>query len=101
MEPIKYTPAPAEDALRYQIDRLIKDLFKDFLSILTEVGVEHDAALAKLEKALPPEYHSHLDLADYLPPEKGQRLRKHVLDRGNDTLRSISEFFKFYTIQHK
>ncbi len=101
MDPIKYIPAPAEDVLRFQVERVVKDLFKEFLCTLEEVGVEHDAALAKLEKALPPEYHHHLDLADSLPPEKGQRLRKRVLDRGNDTLRAIQDFFKFYTIQNK
>lgn len=93
--------ADPKEVLRFQQHRVITLLFRHFLTLLEDLGLEHDEALAKLAAALPPEYHSFLDLADYLTPEKGQRLRKKVLDSGNDTLRSLDDVLESFTITFK
>lgn len=101
MDRIDHTPAPAEAVLRFQQTRLVKSLYIEFLLILQEIGHEHDEAMAKLEKALPKEYQSYVELADYLLPEKGQRLRKRVLDRGNDILRELETLVNTLHIELK
>jgi hypothetical protein len=93
--------ADPKEVLRFQQHRVITLLFRHFLTVLEDLGLEHDEALAKLTAALPIEYHSFLDLADYLTPEKSQRLRKKVLDSGNDTLRSLDDILESFTINFK
>lgn len=101
MDRIDHTPAPAEAVLRFQQERIVKNLFIEYLLILEELGHEHDNAMAKLEKALPKENQPFVDLADYLTPEKGERLRKRVLDRGNDALRNLREVVNGFDISLK
>ena len=48
-------------------------LFKEFLVTLEELAEEHDEALAKLAAALPSEYHTHLNLADYYTIDKAKK----------------------------
>lgn len=91
MERIAYTPAPADAVLCFQQQRIVTLLFAEFLQILESVENDHDIALDKLLKALPEQYRPFVDLADYLTPEKGQELRKRVLDKGNDTWRSLND----------
>ncbi len=95
-----YTADPKE-VLRFQQHRVITLLFRHFLTLLEDLGLEHDEALAKLAAALPAEYHTYLDLADYLTPEKRKHLRKKVLDSGNDTLRSLDEILESFEIVFK
>ncbi len=95
-----YTADPKE-VLRFQQERIIKLLFTSFLVVLEDVGLEHDEALTKLVAALPPEYRQYVDLADYLTPEKGQRLRKKVLDAGNNALRQLDEVVQSLDIHFK
>ncbi len=101
MDKVAYTPAPAEAVLRFQQQRVVTLLFRAFLETIEDLGVAHDEALDKLVKALPVEYHCYVDLADYLTPEKGQQLRKRVLDRGNDSLRALDDLTKNFDIQFK
>ncbi len=101
MDRIDHTPAPAEAVLRFQQERIVKNLFKEFLSVLEELAHEHDEALDKMEKALPSEHKHFVGLADCLTPEKGDRLRKRVLDRGNDALRSLHEIVNGFEISIK
>lgn len=93
--------ADPKEVLRFQQHRIITLLFREYLTLLEDLGLEHDAALAKLAAALPPEYQTYLDLADYLTPEKSKHLRKKVLDRGNDTLRSLDDVLAAFTIEFK
>ncbi len=98
--PSTHTADPKE-VLRFQQHRIITVLFRHFLTLLEDLGLEHDEALAKLAAALPPEYHTYLDLADYLTPERSKHLRKKVLDSGNDTLRSLDEILESFDIHFK
>jgi len=99
-KPIQYNVDPAE-VLRFQIDRNVVMLFKGFLVVLEDLGVEHNSALEKLYNALPEQYKPFVDLADYLTESKGQALRSKVLGAGNDTRRSIEEIIKNFNITIK
>lgn len=93
--------ADPKEVLRFQQHRVITLLFRHFLTLLEDLGIEHDEAMAKLAAALPPEYHTYLDLADYLTPDKSKHLRKKVLDSGNDTLRSLDDILEAFIISFK
>ena len=88
----------AKQALLFTIDRHITVLWKEYLSLLRELAADHDEALGKLASALPAEYAAHLDLADWFTEEKGIRLRKAVLDRGNDCKRAILDEIAKYDV---
>ena len=101
MEQVPYTPASASEVLRFQQERIIKTLFRGFLEVLEDVEADHNTALGKLVDALPEDLRHYVDLADHLTPEKGLQLRKRVLDRGNDSLRSITDLVNSFNIQFK
>lgn len=86
-------------ALQHSCRRYTVVLFKEFLSILEQLADEHDEALAKLAVSLPTEYHAHLTLADHFTEEKAERLRRAVLQRGNDAARSIQEEIEKYDVE--
>lgn len=90
-----------EELLRFQIRRNITVLFKSFLVILEDLGIEHDAALNLLYDKLPPEYKIYVELADHFTEEKGEVLRKKVLGAGNDCLRSIEDVLASFSITLK
>lgn len=96
-----YSPAPADAVLRFQQERIIKVLFTEFLVALEDLAREHDLALDKLAKALPPDLAKYVDLADYLTPEKSEMLRKRVLDRGNHALRELHSQVDHFNISFK
>lgn len=98
LPPISVDP---EELLRFQIRRLVTVLFKQYLVILEDLGLEHDHALQLLYDKLPPEYRVYVELADYLDQEKGERLRKKVLSAGNDCCRAIDDILKSFTVTLK
>jgi hypothetical protein len=87
------------DSLKFAVRRQVTVLFTEYLAILSQLGEEHSEALDKLYAVLPPEYRDHVDLADHFTEEKGKRIRKAVLDRGNDCWRAIHEEIDKYDIQ--
>ena len=94
---MEYSVNPKE-VLRFQQQRIVTLLFKEFLSMMEELGAEHDIALDKLVAALPADYQAYVDLADYLTPERAQLLRKRILDRGNSTVRALSDNLDAFSI---
>lgn len=62
-------------------------LFKDFLEIMGEMKDSHDEFYGKLMEKLPPEYITALVVGNPLSDDKFMRLRKKILDKGNDTIR--------------
>lgn len=88
-------------ALEYIITRQVTLLFKEFLSILEKGNDEHNEGLNKLYEALPDQYKGFVNLADWWTPEKAARLRKEVLQRGNDALRNVKEELDKYKIDLK
>lgn len=101
MDQASYTPASADEVLRFQQERIIKNLFRGFLEVLEDVEEDHNNSLDRLVEALPEEQKKLVDLADHLTPEKGQQLRKRVLDRGNGALRDLDTLLKGYLISFK
>lgn len=90
-----------EDFLRFQIKRAVTTLFKQYLILLEEIGENHDEALARLNKNLPDEYKKYVELADYLTIEQSDRLRKKVLDIGNESIRNLNEVVDRLDIEFK
>ncbi len=97
--PISFVAPDPGEVLRYQLDRIVTNLFKGYLIMLEDLGDSHDETLAKLKAALPPDYRPFVDLADYLTPERGAALRKKILDSGNDSKREISKLVDQFTIE--
>jgi hypothetical protein len=64
-------------------------LFKGYLSDLEAFIDEHDTAMARLRDALPEQYKTYVNLADYITDEKVERIRKRILTNGNDVIRDI------------
>lgn len=88
-------------SLQYSCERQIVALFKEFLSMVEGLAEEHDETLAKLAGALPKEYHPHLDLADYFTLDRADRLRRAILQRGNDCKRAIRQEIDKYNVEFR
>lgn len=78
--------------------RLVTALFKDFLETLSEVKESHDEYFGNLMDKLPPEYKTTLVVGNPLSDDKFMRLRKKVLDKGNDTIRDSDLELENYTV---
>lgn len=78
--------------------RLVTALFKEFLEILEEVKLTHDEYHGNLLEKLPPEFVNVLVVGNPLSEEKYKRLRKKVLDKGNDVLRDSESEMGNYSI---
>lgn len=89
------------ESLKYAARRQVTVLFKEYLAIIEQLAEEHDEALGKLHEALPPEYQPFIDLADHFTNDKGERIRRAVLQRGNDCWRSLFEEIDKYDIEFR
>ena len=78
--------------------RLITALFKDFLETISEVKEAHDEYFGNLMEKLPPEFITTLVVGNPLSDDKFMRLRKKILDRGNDTIRDSEVELGNYSI---
>ena len=59
--------------------------------IVEQLAEEHDESMEKLYQALPPEYKDYVNLADHFTEEKYDRIRRAILQRGNDCKRAVNE----------
>lgn len=87
-----HTPAtltmPANsDLLKAKLRLGTNRLMKAVLCVLEDYVAAHDTALKKLYDALPPEYRTYVELADYVTDEGIEATRKSVLRVGNDMVR--------------
>lgn len=71
------------------VERHIVTLFKECLMIVEQLAEEHDEAMEKLYQALPAEYKEYVHLADHFTEEKYDRIRRAILQRGNDCRRAV------------
>jgi hypothetical protein len=78
-----------------------KILFKSFLILIEDLHKDHEINFKKLKKALPQEFESIIDQADYFDHKKLQYLRKKILDMGNETIRETESNFENFTISFK
>jgi hypothetical protein len=90
-----------EDFLRFQVKRAVTTLFKQYLILLEELGENHDEAMARFDENLPEEYRKYINLADYLNQDQSDRLRKKVLDIGNETIRNLEEVVNRLDVRFK
>tara|TARA_R110002110_G_scaffold164589_3_gene364766 strand:- start:7004 stop:7336 length:333 start_codon:yes stop_codon:yes gene_type:complete len=91
----------AQELLTSSYERNTKLLFKSFLILIEDLNKDHVINFHKLRKALPSEYNSLVDQADYFDQHKLQYLRKRILDMGNDSIRSSESSFENFTINFK
>lgn len=78
-----------------------KVLFKSFLILIEDLHRDHVINFGKLRKALPEEYTSLVEQADYFDQYKLQYLRKKILDMGNESIRDAESSFENFTISFK
>ncbi len=83
---------------RLTIERHIVTLFKECLMIVEQLAEEHDEAMEKLYAALPSEYREYVNLADHFTDDKFDRIRRAILQRGNDCKRAVSEELTQYEL---
>ena len=76
-------------------------LFKECLMIVEQLAEEHDEAMEKLYAALPPEYREYVNLADHFTEEKYDRIRRAILQRGNDCKRAVNDELKQYELSFR
>lgn len=91
----------AEEMLRFAINRITINLFKQFLEIVEDLGDCHQESMDKLRQHLPVEYSKYVDLAEYFTPERENMTRKRILDAGNNAKRNMEEELKQYNIKFK
>ena len=101
MENIKGTGGSEADMLAFAIRRNVTLLFKQQLELLEDLADEHDNAMRKLSEKLPKPYADYVELADYLNEQKFEMLRKRILGKGNDCIRTIEESLKDFKITIK
>jgi hypothetical protein len=87
-----------KEILQERYEKHTKGLFKSFLFVLEDLQDDHNAHFAKLKNALPSMYHTLIDQANYFDHDRLQRLRKRVLDLGNDSLRGQNEDLEKFTV---
>jgi len=80
--------------LEAQLKRIITRLFKDFLNIADDIRQDHLAVLTDM-KQFPPEL---LSRWNYLDLPKYSRIRKKVLDGGNDAIREMQAILDSFEI---
>jgi hypothetical protein len=79
----------AKQSLSRKSNKSIAYLFKQYLMLIEDLKFEHDQYLKKIKQEIPSDYHSVIDNADTFDDEKLSRIRKRVLDIGNETIRSL------------
>jgi len=90
-----------QEAINDIYSRNTKVLFKSFLILMEDLRQDHLINFSKLRKALPEEYSSLIDQADYFDQHKMQYLRKRILDMGNECIRESENDLETFTISFK
>lgn len=79
----------AKEMLSRKSSKTTSQLFKNYLMLVEDLKFEHDKFLKKIKLEIPSEYHNVIDNADSFDEEKMSRIRKRVLDLGNEAIRSF------------
>jgi hypothetical protein len=88
----------AKQCLSKKSNKSIAYLFKQYLMLIEDLKFEHDQYLKKVKSEIPSEFHNVIDNADTFDEEKLSRIRKRVLDIGNETIRSIDSEMDDFSI---
>jgi hypothetical protein len=79
----------AKESLSKKSSKSISQLFKQYLMLIEDLKFEHDQYVKKIKSEIPSEYHNIIDNADTFDEEKMSRIRKRILDLGNESIRSF------------
>jgi len=90
-----------QEAINDIYSRNTKVLFKSFLILMEDLQQDHLINFSKLRKALPEQYSSLIDQADYFDQHKMQYLRKRILDMGNECIRESENDLETFTISFR
>lgn len=88
----------AKESLSKKSTKSISFLFKQYLSIIEDLKFEHDQFLKKVKQEIPSEHHNIIDNANNFNDEKMTRIRKRVLDIGNETIRSLDNELNDFSV---
>ena len=66
-------------------------LFKNFLSLLEDIKVDHDISYAKLSAIVGEDKKEALEVGDFLDQQKFVYYRKKILDLGNGCIRNLEK----------
>jgi len=88
----------AKETLSKKSTKSISFLFKQYLMLIEDLKFEHDQYVKKIKDGIPSEYHNLVDNADTFDNEKMSRIRKRVLDIGNETIRSFDNDINDFTV---
>jgi hypothetical protein len=87
-----------KEILEAQVRRIVTNLFKNFLTTTEDLRQEHLSCIAKVQGQFPKEF---IDNLNYLDLPRYSRLRKRILDSGNDALREIHTILEDFSIKIK
>jgi hypothetical protein len=88
----------AKESLSKKSTKSISFLFKQYLSLIEDLKFEHDQFLKKVKQEIPSEHHNIIDNANNFNDEKMTRIRKRVLDIGNETIRSLDNELNDFSV---
>ena len=88
----------AKESLSKKSSKSISFLFKQYLMLIEDLKFEHDQYLKKIKSEVPSEFHNVIDNADTFNEEKMSRIRKRVLDIGNETIRSLDNDLSDFSV---
>lgn len=88
----------AKQSLSKRSNKSIAYLFKQYLMLIEDLKFEHDHFLKKIKTEIPSEFHNIIDNADNFDNDKLSRIRKRVLDIGNETIRSLDSDMDDFSI---
>jgi len=89
---------PEKELLKQQNRRLTTALFKSFLGILQEIQQKNLAIISNLSKQFPPDFVNKINIMDFA---EYSRLRKRILDEGNDIIRESETLLDSFDITIK
>lgn len=88
----------AKEILSKKSSKATSQLFKHYLMLIEDLKYEHDKYLRKIKSEIPSQYHNVVDNADTFDEEKMSRIRKRVLDLGNEAIRSFEAEINDFSI---
>lgn len=88
----------AKETLSKKSNKSISFLFKQYLMLIEDLKFEHDQFLKKIKQEIPSEHYNIIDNANTFDDEKMQRIRKRVLDIGNETIRAFDNDINDFTV---
>jgi hypothetical protein len=88
----------AKETLSKKSNKSISFLFKQYLMLIEDLKFEHDQYVKKIKSNIPSEYHNIIDNAETFDDEKMTRIRKRVLDIGNETIRAFDNDINDFSV---